>query len=130
MMATKEMNASNHVKTAHMDVNVRKYVENVEMDNNVTIQVEFVTWAVILDILEAPAIKNLQLECPVGRFGVNCKTECSVNCGLPGTCDGVTGQCIGDCQKGWTGGTCDKREQGKRKPLLVSVTSMQCISMG
>ena len=47
-------------------------------------------------------------ECPDGFFGSDCREHCSMTCGIPGSCDKVTGRCHGGCQAGWTGNICDK----------------------
>ncbi|XP_078328422.1 uncharacterized protein LOC111112524 [Crassostrea virginica] len=47
-------------------------------------------------------------ECPVGFYGKNCVKNCSLTCIVPGSCDKVTGQCLGGCQAGWTGDICEK----------------------
>lgn len=47
-------------------------------------------------------------ECPAGFYGHACQESCSTNCNVSGTCDKVTGQCIGGCQPGWKESKCDK----------------------
>ncbi|XP_061194979.1 multiple epidermal growth factor-like domains protein 10 [Saccostrea echinata] len=46
--------------------------------------------------------------CPEGTFGNYCKQNCSVNCGVPKTCNRTTGECQGGCQPGWEGLQCDQ----------------------
>ena len=48
--------------------------------------------------------------CPEGLYGYNCDKQCNMNCGDPGKCDRMTGQCKGGCQAGWTEGRCEKGE--------------------
>lgn len=50
------------------------------------------------------------LECQQGYFGYNCEENCSKNCGDPGRCDRIKGNCIGDCQAGWAGAMCENGE--------------------
>ena len=42
-------------------------------------------------------------------------------CGIPGTCDKITGYCNGGCQRGWTGVKC---EEGRRCIYNKSLISM------
>ena len=54
-------------------------------------------------------IKTLiNLECRKGRFGQNCRQQCSKHCVIPETCDRVTGHCVGGCQAGWKHAQCDQ----------------------
>ena len=46
-------------------------------------------------------------ECPYGFYGHDCKESCSTHCIVSGTCDRVTGQCIGGCKAGWKESKCD-----------------------
>ncbi|XP_078328964.1 uncharacterized protein LOC111115084 [Crassostrea virginica] len=46
-------------------------------------------------------------ECPSGFYGHDCKESCSTHCIVSGTCDRVTGQCIGGCKAGWKESKCD-----------------------
>ncbi|XP_065926649.1 multiple epidermal growth factor-like domains protein 11 isoform X2 [Magallana gigas] len=47
-------------------------------------------------------------ECKFGWFGPHCESRCNKNCGVPGRCDWITGQCEGGCQAGWETPECDK----------------------
>lgn len=47
-------------------------------------------------------------ECKLGWFGPNCESRCNKNCGVPGRCDWITGQCEGGCQAGWKNPKCDR----------------------
>ncbi|XP_078330377.1 uncharacterized protein LOC144624447 [Crassostrea virginica] len=47
-------------------------------------------------------------ECPDGFYGKKCVENCSRNCVVHVRCDTVTGRCLGGCQAGWTGDTCEK----------------------
>lgn len=49
------------------------------------------------------------LECQLGYYGINCN-RCSTNCNVSGSCDRLSGQCHGGCQRGWRGYFCN---QGK-----------------
>lgn len=49
----------------------------------------------------------LKKECTEGFHGPNCQKSCSMNCGVRGKCDRVTGQCEGGCQAGWIQIQCD-----------------------
>ncbi|CAG2193355.1 unnamed protein product [Mytilus edulis] len=45
--------------------------------------------------------------CPLGKYGVNCKMNCSENCML-GSCDLVRGNCTCGCTDGWVGDRCNE----------------------
>jgi hypothetical protein len=47
-------------------------------------------------------------KCKKGFYGPGCKKRCA--CSSLTRCDHVTGQCIRDCQPGWTGDRCDQRK--------------------
>ncbi|XP_062613599.1 multiple epidermal growth factor-like domains protein 10, partial [Saccostrea cucullata] len=47
-------------------------------------------------------------ECPVGKYGLECKQTCAGHCKDNANCDGVLGHCSGGCASGWTGTLCDK----------------------
>ena len=47
-------------------------------------------------------------ECQMGLYGLNCQNNCSLNCAVSKQCDVRTGECIGGCQAGWKGSTCDE----------------------
>ncbi|XP_078330367.1 uncharacterized protein LOC144624438 [Crassostrea virginica] len=47
-------------------------------------------------------------ECPAGFYGKRCVKNCSQTCVVTGSCDKVTGRCLGGCQAGWTGDMCEK----------------------
>lgn len=51
-------------------------------------------------------LKKNFLECFTGKYGFNCKENCSIHCGVPERCDRVTGKCEGGCQPGWSDLTC------------------------
>lgn len=52
--------------------------------------------------------------CKFGWFGPHCESRCNKNCGVPGRCDWITGQCEGGCQAGWETPECDKKcDDGK-----------------
>lgn len=45
--------------------------------------------------------------CPVGKYGVNCQLNCSVNC-ISKACDLDSGHCILGCIDGWVGERCNE----------------------
>ena len=45
--------------------------------------------------------------------------NCSKNCGVPGRCDRITGQCEGVCQVGWKGATCESGKNMKIKLMYI-----------
>lgn len=47
-------------------------------------------------------------ECIEGMYGSECLQQCPGHCRDSVTCNHVTGQCDGGCDKGWTGDLCDK----------------------
>lgn len=47
-------------------------------------------------------------ECIEGMYGSECLQQCPRHCRDNVTCNHVTGQCDGGCDKGWTGLLCDK----------------------
>lgn len=53
---------------------------------------------------------NYLTACPEGLYGYNCDKQCNMNCGDPGKCDRMTGQCENGCQAGWTEDRCEKGE--------------------
>jgi len=50
-------------------------------------------------------LRVCQLECDVGRYGVNCSSSCDCH-GRDTTCDSITGRC--HCPSGRTGHKCHK----------------------
>ena len=48
----------------------------------------------------------------MGLYGPNCQNNCSNNCAVSKQCDVITGECIGGCQAGWKGSTCDAGKTG------------------
>ena len=54
-------------------------------------------------------------ECPNGKYGHNCEENCSMHCTIPGSCNRLTGHCIGGCQTGWKNAQCD---QGKIRNFI------------
>lgn len=46
-------------------------------------------------------------ECNVGKYGFNCKNNCSRNCKTTNPCDKITGKCQYGCQFGWKEPTCE-----------------------
>ena len=48
----------------------------------------------------------------MGIYGPNCKNNCSLNCAVSIRCDVKTGECIGGCQAGWKGSTCNESKTG------------------
>lgn len=55
--------------------------------------------------------KSIFTECKFGWFGPHCESRCNKNCGVPGRCDWITGQCEGGCQAGWEIPECDKSKK-------------------
>lgn len=53
-------------------------------------------------------VRKYIADCPLGFYGKNCSTECSLNCHVLSDCDRSTGQCKSGCKQGWTGNTCDQ----------------------
>ena len=47
------------------------------------------------------------IECDAGKFGVECKSNCSSNCKHK-TCNHVNGRCSYGCYPGYRGNKCDK----------------------
>ena len=47
------------------------------------------------------------LECSIGQYGYNCAEKCSSTCADSGSCDKITGRCVGGCRAGWSGDMCD-----------------------
>ena len=57
--------------------------------------------------------------CFLGKYGVNCVTDCG-HCSADGeSCDGVTGICPGGCEPGYKGDMCDT---GNIKTLICFLT--------
>ena len=47
-------------------------------------------------------------DCPKGKYGQQCKENCSMHCRVLGECDKVTGHCLRGCQAGWKTPWCDQ----------------------
>ncbi|KAH9494736.1 hypothetical protein Btru_017747 [Bulinus truncatus] len=52
-------------------------------------------------------IGNQCYDCPHGTFGVDCFENCSSNCKPANVCHPVNGTCMGGCQDGYQGETCN-----------------------
>lgn len=63
--------------------------------------------ALYLSCIFSYYVPSIKKECPEGLHGPNCQKSCSMNCGVRGKCDRVTGQCVGGCQAGWIHIQCD-----------------------
>ena len=47
------------------------------------------------------------IECSDGQYGYNCAEKCRLTCADSGSCDKITGRCVGGCRAGWSGDMCD-----------------------
>uniref|UniRef100_A0A8W8MFY3 Uncharacterized protein n=1 Tax=Magallana gigas TaxID=29159 RepID=A0A8W8MFY3_MAGGI len=45
-------------------------------------------------------------QCPLGNYGSTCELKCG-QCAGDGSCDQITGSCVGGCNPGYTGSKCD-----------------------
>lgn len=51
----------------------------------------------------------LRIECPPGKFGLDCSQVCSGHCIHNEPCDHVSGACFNGCGDGFVGTSCNKR---------------------
>lgn len=75
------------------------------------------SWTIQSAFLMFPKFR-ISSECPDGFYGYTCYEMCNLNCGDPGQCNTLSGECKGGCQPGWRNLKCDA-SKGHRDWLFV-----------